>query len=185
MRYVMAMALLAAAPACAATLSAPNGQPCREQAMGRALDFWIGDWIVSNVDGGKAGENRVERLMGGCAVVENWHGVAPGDDGMSLFSYDARRRRWDQVWVTPDTARPGGLKHKTMTGVLHGNAVRFDGTIQTAKGPMIDRTTLTPWRGGRVRQTIQWSTDGGKTWKTVFDAFYDRKAKSEAGGDPR
>jgi hypothetical protein len=49
----------------------------------------------------------------------------------------------------------------------------------------IDRTTLTPWLDGRVRQTIEWSKDSGKTWKTVFDAFYIRKgAKPDLGNSP-
>lgn len=190
MRAVLPIVLLLSLPAHAATLPAPTGQPCREQPTGRALDFWIGDWTVTNADGSKAGENRVERMMGGCAVTENWHGIDKGDDGMSLFSYDARRKTWDQVWVTPDTSRPGGLKHKTMTGILYAGAVRFEGGIVARNGTAIlDRTTLTPWRDGRVRQTIDWSKDGGKTWRTVFDAFYNRKDRPDlgasAGGDPR
>jgi hypothetical protein len=177
MRNMLLLAIVLAAPFAAAadTLPAPTSQPCREQAMGRALDFWIGDWTVTNIDGSKAGTNRIERMLDGCAVTESWHGVDAGDDGMSLFTYDARRHNWDQVWVTQDTSRPGGIKHKTMTGVLHAGAVRFEGTIDTAKGAIVDRTTLTPWLGARVRQTIAWSKDGGRTWKTVFDAFYNRK----------
>jgi hypothetical protein len=189
MRYFLMAAMLLATPAHAGTLPAPRGQPCREQAMGRALDFWIGDWTVTNIDGSKAGTNRVDRLMGGCAVVENWHGVVAGDDGMSLFTYDARRHTWDQIWVTPDTARAGGLKHKTMTGILYAGAVRFEGKIVAHGGTIIDRTTLTPWRDGRVRHTIEWSKDGGKSWQTVFDAFYNRKSGPDLGarpvGDPR
>jgi hypothetical protein len=174
----------------AATL--PHGtkpMPCRADAVGRALDFWVGDWTVTNVDGTKAGENRVERILDGCAIIENWHGVDVGDDGKSLFTYDARRHTWDQVWVTQDTTRPGGLKHKTMTGILYANAVRFEGKIEEKPGAtIIDRTTLTPWLDGRVRQTIEWSKDGGKTWKTMFDAYYNRKGRPDLGarksGDP-
>src|SRR6185295_12983591 len=108
--------------------------PCRADVKGRALDFWVGDWTVTNADGSKAGENRVERMLDGCAIMENWHGVDAGDDGKSLFTYDARRRIWDQVWVTQDTTRPGGLKHKTMTGILYANAVRFQGQIAVKRG---------------------------------------------------
>ncbi|HEX3672671.1 MAG TPA: hypothetical protein VHU87_00220 [Rhizomicrobium sp.] len=183
---VLALALPLAAQA--DVLPAPAGHPCREQATGRALDFWVGDWTVTNADGTKAGVNRIVQTLGGCAVTENWHGVTAGDDGMSLFTYDARRHTWDQVWVTPDTSRAGGLKHKAMTGVLYAGAVRFEGTIVTPKGPLIDRTTLTPWRDGRVRQQIEWSKDNGRTWKTVFDAYYNRKGRPDlgapAGGDP-
>jgi hypothetical protein len=189
MRKILLLLALALPVAAAAdVLPAPGGHPCRV-GNGTALDFWIGDWTVTNADGTPSGTNRIDRLLDGCAVTETWHGVDASDDGMSLFTYDARRRDWDQVWVTPDTSRPGGLKHKAMTGVLYAGAVRFEGTIVTAKGNVQDRTTLTPWRDGRVRQTIEWSKDGGKNWKTVFDAFYNRKGRPDlgarAGGDPR
>jgi hypothetical protein len=189
-RIYLAGALIAAAPSCAvAAISAPARMPCREQYRGHALDFWLGDWRVVNAsDGTPAGENRIERRLDGCAITETWHGADKGDDGMSLFTYDVRRHTWDQVWVTQDTSRPGGLKHKTMTGILYANAVRFQGAIATPKGTVLDRTTLTPWRDGRVRQTIEWSKDGGKVWKVVFDAFYIRNGAPNPGastaGDP-
>jgi hypothetical protein len=174
--WLLVLVLSFVSSAHADRLPPPVSKPCRDQAQGRALDFWIGDWKVVNVtDGTPAGENRIARLLDGCAITETWHGVDKGDDGMSLFTYDARRHLWDQVWVTQDTSRAGGLKHKTMTGILYANAVRFQGTIAAPKGDVIDRTTLTPWRDGRVRQTIEWSKDSGKTWKAVFDAFYVRK----------
>jgi hypothetical protein len=36
----------------------------------------------------------------------------------------------------------------------------------------LDRTTLVPLSGGRVRQTIEISRDAGKTWEVTFDAEY-------------
>ncbi len=186
LRCLLAVALVVAGPVSAAPL--PQGTqalPCRADIRGHALDFWIGDWTVTNADGTPAGTNTVTRILGGCAVIEDWHGVTPGDDGMSLFTYDARTRKWEQTWVTQDTTRPGGLKHKTMTGVFYGNAVRFEGRIAQGGGKtLIDRTTLTPWLDGRVRQTIEWSRDNGKSWKTVFDAYHNRKGRPDRGARP-
>ncbi|HTQ13632.1 MAG TPA: hypothetical protein VMH86_07135 [Rhizomicrobium sp.] len=172
--FILILSTLAAAAACADTLPAPRGMPCR-QGNGAALDFWIGDWAVTDPDGTKAGENRVERLLDGCAVIEHWHGAGAGDDGMSLFSYDARRGTWEQTWVTPDTARPGGLKHKTMIARRADGSVVFQGTIVTQTGALLDRTTLSPVSPGHVRQLIEWSRDGGRSWKTVFDGRYARQ----------
>ena len=55
----------------------------------------------------------------------------------------------------------------------------------TAQGPVsigrlsdllaTDRTTLTREAPDRVRQLIEVSKDGGKTWVSVFDAEYRRK----------
>jgi hypothetical protein len=39
---------------------------------------------------------------------------------------------------------------------------------------LLDRTTLAPLPGGRVRQTIEISRDGGQAWTPAFDAFYVR-----------
>jgi len=175
--WIVLVVLAAPQLAPAAPLPAPTSQPCREQAMGRAFDFWIGDW--------RAGENRVERILDGCAVIEHWHGVDAGDDGISLFSYDAARQSWEQVWVTQDTSRPNGLKHQKLTGILYANALRFEGRIALRNGKTIlGRTTLTPWLDGRVRQTIENSNDGGKTWKIAFDAYYNRKDRPDLGARP-
>jgi hypothetical protein len=183
--WIVLVVLAAPQLAPAAPLPAPTSQPCREQAMGRAFDFWIGDWTVTNVDGSRAGENRVERILDGCAVIEHWHGVDAGDDGISLFSYDAARQSWEQVWVTQDTSRPNGLKHQKLTGILYANALRFEGRIALRNGKTIlGRTTLTPWLDGRVRQTIENSNDGGKTWKIAFDAYYNRKDRPDLGARP-
>jgi hypothetical protein len=177
MRKILAMALVLTGVSVTAygdTLPAPSGKSCREQAMGRALDFWVGDWnVVDAKDGSPAGTNRVEQVLDGCAVIENWHGVTAGDYGKSLFTYDARRHTWDQVWVTGDTSRAGGLKHKSLLDVRDGT-VRFQGTIAAPDGPLLDCTSLAPLKDGRVRQTIEWSKDGGKTWRIVFDGYYVR-----------
>jgi len=149
--------------------------PCRTAAEGSALDFWLGDWTVTSADGATAfGVNRIEMALGGCAIFENWTG-ADGGEGKSLFSFDARRGVWDQVWVTSNTARPGGVKRKRLTQHVDGG-VRFEGELTSENGaPYLDRTTLIPLGDGRVRQLIEISTDAGETWKATFDGYYARK----------
>ena len=39
------------------------------------FDFWIGHWDVFLPNGNKAGENRVESIEGGCALLEQWSGA--------------------------------------------------------------------------------------------------------------
>jgi hypothetical protein len=39
----------------------------------------------------------------------------------------------------------------------------------------LDRTTLTPRGSGEVHQLIEVSLDGGREWKTTFDARYIRR----------
>jgi hypothetical protein len=168
--WLIAAALLAAATAPAPS-PAPSPTPCAHLPAGGALDFWIGDWDVF-AGGRKAGENRIRKIVGGCAVTEE-STDASGGRGFSLF-YSDGNGTWKQVWVTENPLAPGGLKEKTLLSADGG--VRFQGEPRLPGGrTYLDRTTLTPLPGGEVRQLIEISTDGGKTWKATFDGRYVRR----------
>ena len=89
-----------------APAAGPSSPPCRATEVARNLDFWVGDWEVF-VGSQLVGTDRVERILNGCAIIEHWRDTA-GEEGISLFGYDARHDLWTQNWVTPDTSRPGG-----------------------------------------------------------------------------
>lgn len=147
---------------------------CEEHALGAALDFWVGEWRVVSPDGEtEYGANRIEKALQGCAVFEHWTS-ARGGEGKSLFFFDARDGAWEQVWVTTDTSRPGGLKHKKLIEAAENGALRFQGEYAGDNDALIyDRTTLTPLPNGTVRQLIEISTDQGETWRATFDAIYE------------
>lgn len=177
----MTLRLILAAGIVACVFSAPavaeDAPPCRAHENGSALDFWLGDWRVTSLDGKtEFGTNRIVADLDGCVVFENWTS-AQGDEGKSLFSFDVRTGVWEQVWVTPDTSRPGGLKHKKLIERFDDGGVRFQGSYPGRREgvEVLDRTTLTPTENGAVRQHIEVSTDGGATWRTTFDALYVRK----------
>lgn len=143
---------------------------CRTEDGARALDFWLGDWTVHS-NGEQVGTNGIVRALDGCAVFEHWENRF-GNQGKSLFYFDAVANLWQQVWVTEDTSQPGGLKLKTMVGAGDG-MIRFQGTLEhPARGQYLDRTTLTRQPDGSVRQLIEISFDDGATWQPTFDAFY-------------
>lgn len=145
---------------------------CTDDPAYSLLDFWIGEWIVYSGDV-KAGENRIEKILDGCAVAEFWVGEG-GGEGQSLFYVDTDGR-WQQVWVTAWAANPGGVKEKTHIESDAGS-VRFQGEIShPVHGRYLDRTTLTPNSDGTVRQLIEVSVDGGGSWRTTFDAIYKRE----------
>jgi hypothetical protein len=103
-------------------LAACDGEP----AFSR-LDFWLGEWDVF-VGTDVVGTNRIARVLGGCAIFEQWT-AAGGGAGHSLFYVHPSDRRWRQVWVTTQALAPGGVKEKAE----------------------VDRTTLTPNPDGGVR----------------------------------
>lgn len=144
---------------------------CRATEASRALDFWVGDWDVF-VGGDRAGTNRITVILDGCGVTEDWLNIYD-QAGHSLFYFDVARDIWHQVWVTPNTGTPGGLKLKEMMPFPDsGGAVRFEGEITRPDGSgYLDRTTLTPLPDGNVRQHIEVSEDG-ETWLSTFNAIY-------------
>ncbi len=150
----------------------PAPVPCDKNPVYQKLDFWLGDWDVFDLkSGAKDGANRIEKTLKGCAIIENWSD-AGGGEGKSLFYVVRATGQWRQVWVE-DT---GGMKEKSQQDSYTGEGIRFQGEILHRDGTShLDRTTLLPLTGGRVRQTIEISRDHGKTWEVVYDAEYRRR----------
>jgi len=134
------------------------------------FDFWIGQWEVTVPNGNKAGENRIEAINGGRALLENWVSASGNYAGKSLNSYDATTGKWKQFWV--DTA---GLVLELSGGLVDGKMV-LSGSRKDVKGADVqDRITWTPKKDGTVQQVWEHSPDGGKTWVIWFDGNYRRK----------
>jgi hypothetical protein len=68
----------------------------------RDFDFWVGDWTVTEpLKGQPLGENRVERILGGCVLREQWTG-SNGPVGESPSAYDESRHAGARVgWSKP------------------------------------------------------------------------------------
>ena len=144
--------------------------PCQDDPAYHKLDFWVGKWdVYDNHDGTLNGRDIVEKIVGGCAIVENWQEADGSGEGKSLFYYQKAKKQWKQVWVTD----AGPMKEKQMIEEYKDGGVRFQGEIPHLDGGShLDRTTLTPLPGGRVHQVIEISRDAGKTWEIAFDAEY-------------
>ena len=131
--------------------------------MDNPLRFWVGEWEVRSPEGEYAGRNVIEEVLGGQAVLEHW--TSPYGDGKSLFYAHAPSGEWRQVWIMAS----GSVKEKR--AVPLDGAVRFQGVLADGR---LDRTTLTEEEGGSVRQLIEVSEDGGRTWAPAFDGIYRR-----------
>ena len=144
--------------------AAHTPRPCSASEYG-PLDFWVGTWDVVNERGEPEGYNRIEKVLNGCAIIENWKD-ASGSEGKSLFYFEPVSKTWKQVWVT-DT---GSIKEKTLLKDYAGPGIRFQGELprRSGRGTYLDRTTLSKEKGGRVRQVIEISLDGGKTWPSEY-----------------
>jgi hypothetical protein len=148
--------------------AAPSAAIACDAAEHRAFDFWIGRWEVFTPDGKKAGDNHIEAIDGGCALIERWRGGG-GFSGTSLNSWDGEARVWRQHWVD----NQGGLLR--LAGGLDGKAMVLASAEPNPKKPgatLRQRIRWTPLPGGEVRQHWETSEDDGTTWTTAFDGRY-------------
>jgi hypothetical protein len=170
--------LLRVAPLFAQDGASPVGQGTVRPAVApacaapelRQFDFWVGRWEVRDVNGCVLGNNTIEVVNRGCGLREQWSG-ASGSIGTSVNTYDAARKQWHQTWIDSDgllLVINGQFRDGAMT--MSGDVVARDGT-RTA-----NRLTWRPVsERGSLRQTWEQSTDGGRSWTTVFDGFYFKR----------
>jgi hypothetical protein len=150
----------------AQTSAATSG--CESDAH-REFDFWVGDWEVTTADGAIAGSNRVEKILEGCVIKENWVG-SEGLRGESYNIFSKRRGVWHQSWV--DTA--GRLL--LLEGGLEDGKMVLSGQMPGQDGRMVRHEIS--WEAlddGRVKQHWRASRDRGKSWNDVFVGFYAPK----------
>ena len=177
--YSPVLLLLGCGAAFASSAAAPVAPPPCAAAAHHQFDFWIGEWTVTE-HGKPAGTNRIEQLLDGCALLENWVG-AGGGRGHSLNFYDNGRGLWQQTWVD------GSAGSLNLTGQFSAGRMVLSGKSldrQTHKSK-IDRITWSPNANGTVRQLWDVSVDNGKTWTVSFDGLYARKLTSGAAAAGR
>ena len=144
----------------------PLGSGCKDGAS-RQFDFWVGHWRVTE-HGKLAGDNRIEPILDGCALLENWTG-SKGGAGKSLNFFDREDGLWHQTWVD----RSGGALF--LAGKFENGAMRLEGErAATSKQPATrHRITWTPLPGGKVRQLWESTPAGKNLWSTQFDGLYE------------
>jgi hypothetical protein len=164
----LVLAALAITGPLPASAQNPPARAC-QAAEHRQFDFWIGEWEVFLPTSKKAGENRIEAIAAGCALLEHWSGSG-GFSGKSLNTYDAATRRWHQTWVDSS----GGLL--VLDGAwADGRMVLSADGVDAAGKPIRQRIAWSPNADGSVRQLWESSSDAGTTWTTVFDGRYVRR----------
>jgi len=147
--------------------------PCTKEPHSHDFDFWVGDW-ETYATGTKflTGHSHVEVMAGGCAILENYTSTQLYS-GKSFNYYDPAKGKWEQDWVG---AGGPGDRSRYYNGEYRDGAMRFTSETTDAKGVKtlgnfifynIDKNT--------VRQYLELSTDGGKTYQVSYDLTYVRK----------
>ncbi|ANM32190.1 hypothetical protein ABI59_10290 [Acidobacteria bacterium Mor1] len=156
---------------CAGFAQAQQGDgtpPCSGEKY-RLFDFWVGDWDVFDTEGTSVGRNRIESILGGCAIQENWTGGG-GSIGHSFNIYDAANDKWHQTWVDNRgllLELDGGFRDGKM--VLEGKRPGPDGKL------VHHRITWQATGEGHVKQRWETTTDGSN-WNAIFEGVYKKRS---------
>lgn len=158
------------------TRATTNAMPCLADKQFREFDFWIGEWdVYPNGANVIVGHSKIEMASGGCMILENWtaKGVVP-NEGKSMNYVNPSTGKWEQLWIGS-----GGINQnnpqKFVNGVYSDNAMRFEFEQLTPQGSkQIGRFIFFNEGPDQVRQFNEVSSDGGKTWSTVYDLVYKR-----------
>jgi hypothetical protein len=140
----------------------------------RQLDFWVGDWDVT--EGGKpAGVNRITNEEDGCLIHEHWTGKGEGNvTGQSFNFYDRQDRKWHQVWVS----NSGYVLD--LAGSYAQGTLTYEGETRKSDGKTVrHRLSFHANADGTVRQFWETSSGGGATWETAFDGLYRKQMAAQ------
>lgn len=143
-------------------------QPCDSEGH-HQFDFWLGNWNVTWGEG-ESGTNHIERVLGGCVILEQFDG-RPGTPlrGMSVSSYDSSNDRWRQTWVD----NQGG--YLDFEGKWDGDRMILMREAVTPDGPVLQRMVWYAIRADDLEWNWERSTDGGEHWNVLWQIHYQRQ----------
>ncbi len=136
----------------------------------KAFDFWIGNWNVTNSNGGSAaGTSKISQEEGDCVIRENWTSASSGYTGTSLNFYNITTKQWEQLWIDNTGA---SLK---LRGNRIGNQMILTSNPFTKDGKSLtNKITWTKNDDGTVRQLWE-ILEGDEVINTAFDGLYKRE----------
>ncbi len=100
-------------------------------------------------------------------ILEEYQAPSASFSGVSMNFYDRSAGSWRQTWID----NTGAAIYFT-GGLLREGVMRMEDRSQPA---YLKRATWSRLEDGRVHQHGERSTDGGKTWFTAFNGYYQEK----------
>lgn len=139
------------------------------------FDFWLGEWELTWEDGDGTtahGTNRVERVLDGKVIKENFEaysGAYEGFKGKSYSVYQSQFGSWKQTWVD----NSGG--YLDFSGEFDGNKRIFKREGMNPQGQEILQRMVF-YDVAEDSMTWDWeiSEDNGETWQLRWRIFYER-----------
>lgn len=144
--------------------------PCKYQPEYRQFDFWIGEWDVQTPNGQTFARSSIQLIIDQCVIFENYEHASLGYAGKSFSAYNAVSKQWTQRWIDNT-----GAINDYVAEFVNGE-MRFhrEGTSPTGV-KTLNKMTFFNLGPDKVRQLLEVSTDGGKTWTAGYDGIYVRR----------
>ena len=146
--------------------------PCSSEEA-RLFDFWVGEWELDWVDAeGKAGTgtNRIEKVLGGCVIQENFSTSDGSFKGMSVSTYNPALKKWQQTWVDNNGS------YLDFTGGFEDGKMTLSRELITKDGKKImQRMIFFDIKEDAFTWNWEGSQDGGATWNLQWQINYKRK----------
>lgn len=158
-------ALLALGTMCLGSATTVKSRPLQASikcpaAQATAFAWWVGTWNYS-VPGFDPGVTTVTTTNGSCSLKEEFVDSHNQLAHTSIL-YDSTVKQWKRTVTDP-------FRTYNSAGVFAA-----DGSIAFYETPT-DRETYRPVDRNHVHFGGESSSDGGKTWKVLFDATYVRR----------
>ncbi|MDT0559259.1 hypothetical protein RM697_11395 [Ichthyenterobacterium sp. W332] len=134
------------------------------------FDFWIGEWIVTNPDGSRAGENTIDKIQDQCILRENWTSAQRNFTGTSYNFYNAQAKHWEQIWID----NKGGNLHLKGHRKDNQMILKTDKTKNSEGVLFYHQVTWTKNKDGSVRQLWETFTEGQDV-VIAFDGLYRKR----------
>ena len=175
-QHTTAGLILMFAGACCGLALAPTAsradaeQACAANAPSRQLDYWVGDWVVTNPDGaGNSSSSKVHLALNQCVLIEDW-GDHKGHDGENIFGYSQGDAGWRGRFFDNR-----GHVHVFVEGKVESGTAEFLGPSRGPHGEAtLNRIRLLRIAPDQLEQTWEKSTDNGRTWARQFRLEYAR-----------
>lgn len=136
----------------------------------RQFDFWVGEWDVYTGEN-LVGKNSIVLLQNKNVLQENWVSEKQNFTGTSYSFYNAKTKKWHQVWVDINGS------NLLLTGSFSDGKMTLTSGNDSNMGEPNSRhkITWTQLTNGDIKQVWESSTDEGKNWTIQFEGIYKKR----------
>lgn len=169
LKYTLSIIFLA----CSLSLWAQH--PCQAPEF-RQFDFWVGEWEVYGLNGQKAGDSKISKILDECVILEEWLSASIFSGiryaGKSYNKYNPLNKQWQQTW-----ADNVGGNNEYLTGKYENKKIIIQSLpyVHNKDSMAIRKISFYDVNPNKVRQHGEVSFNEGKTWITEYDLDYRRK----------